>query len=278
MHDLFYCPACRGELEGQTEEFSCGDCGKLFVSNDGYVDFLFHMEPMKGGFAPRLMRYRWFSRIYTGLWRPSFTAAFSMGKMTRRREYRKVKEAFAKMGLNPGTAFLDVSCGPGPVVHRLQADFPGAEVVGLDLSVAMLRECVRIRGDAKRPIFILADAARMPLKSGAFTGAYAGAALHIWPDPAAILAEISRVIAPGGRFLASTFLHHRTAALRHTWDRGFEWLSDVRVFTEEELHQLFKDAGFSITNMSRWHSYTLVEATREPGGDNRRDDIISNTC
>ena len=189
-------------------------------------------------------------------------------------------ESFSEIDIAPdgSPAFLDVSCGPGPVVHRLQEDFPEGDVVGLDLSVAMLRECVRLRGDSSRPIFLLADAARMPLKTGVFTGAYAGAALHIWPDPAAILAEIARVLSPGGRFLASTFLHHRSAALRHTWDRGFEWLSDVRVFTESELHELFEGAGLSVTRLMRWHSYTLVEAMREPLTTNRQDDIISHTC
>ena len=36
---------------------------------------------------------------------------------------------------------------------------------------------------------------------------HAGAAIHCWPNPTAALAEISRVLRPGGVFVASTFLN-----------------------------------------------------------------------
>ena len=51
-----------------------------------------------------------------------------------------------------------------------------------------------------------ADAGRLPFPTGSVAAIHAGAALHCWPDPAAALAEISRVLAPGGVFVASTFL------------------------------------------------------------------------
>ena len=52
-----------------------------------------------------------------------------------------------------------------------------------------------------------ADVGRLPFATGSVAALHAGAALHCWPNPAAAFAEISRVLAPGGVLVASTFLN-----------------------------------------------------------------------
>ena len=54
--------------------------------------------------------------------------------------------------------------------------------------------------------FVRADIARLPFPESSVDGVHAGAAMHCWPSPSAAVAEISRVLKPGGVFLASTFL------------------------------------------------------------------------
>jgi ubiquinone/menaquinone biosynthesis C-methylase UbiE len=51
-----------------------------------------------------------------------------------------------------------------------------------------------------------ADVGRLPFASGSVSAIHAAAAIHCWPNPQAALAEISRVLKPGGVFVASTFL------------------------------------------------------------------------
>lgn len=53
---------------------------------------------------------------------------------------------------------------------------------------------------------VRADVARLPFPTGSLDAVHAGAAIHCWPNPQAALAEISRVLKPGGVFVASTFL------------------------------------------------------------------------
>ena len=53
---------------------------------------------------------------------------------------------------------------------------------------------------------VRADIARLPFATGSVDAIHAGAAIHCWPNPQAALAEISRVLRPGGVFVASTFL------------------------------------------------------------------------
>lgn len=55
-------------------------------------------------------------------------------------------------------------------------------------------------------MLLRADVGRLPFASGSVDAIHAGAAIHCWPNPEAAMAEISRVLAPGGVFVASTFL------------------------------------------------------------------------
>jgi hypothetical protein len=55
-------------------------------------------------------------------------------------------------------------------------------------------------------VAVRADVGRLPFATGSVDAIHAGAAIHCWPNPQAAMAEISRVLKPGGIFVASTFL------------------------------------------------------------------------
>jgi ubiquinone/menaquinone biosynthesis C-methylase UbiE len=55
-------------------------------------------------------------------------------------------------------------------------------------------------------VLVRADVGRLPFATGSLPAVHAGAAIHCWPNPQLAFAEISRVLAPGGVFVASTFL------------------------------------------------------------------------
>ena len=55
-------------------------------------------------------------------------------------------------------------------------------------------------------MLLRADVGRLPFASESLGAIHAGAALHCWPNPSQAMAEISRVLKPGGVFVASTIL------------------------------------------------------------------------
>jgi SAM-dependent methyltransferase len=71
----------------------------------------------------------------------------------------------------------------------------GFSVVGADLSTVML---ARARHRTAR--VVAADAGRLPFADASFSQAYAAWVLHLVGDPLAVLREVARVLAPGGRF------------------------------------------------------------------------------
>lgn len=114
------------------------------------------------------------------------------------RERRAAEEYFA-----PGSSVLDIGCGAGRTTTAL-AD-RGFDVTGLDASRAMVRAAREADLDGS---YITADASRLPFADGAFDHAlfsYNGLdELRPAERRAAALAEIHRVLAPGGRFAFST--------------------------------------------------------------------------
>jgi ubiquinone/menaquinone biosynthesis C-methylase UbiE len=104
-----------------------------------------------------------------------------------------------------GGRVLEVGCGPGRLSIRL-ARRHGLDVTGLDLDPAMIERAranaVRPEvGDERRPSFVVADVASLAFPDGTFDLVISTLSMHHWADPAGGLAEISRVLRPGGRAL-----------------------------------------------------------------------------
>ena len=91
-------------------------------------------------------------------------------------------------GVGPGTAVLDVGCGPGALSAAAAAR--GARVTGVDLAVGMLAEARR-----RHPgiAFLHADAEQLPFDAGAFDVALGAFIVNHLPDPERAAAELRRV-------------------------------------------------------------------------------------
>jgi ubiquinone/menaquinone biosynthesis C-methylase UbiE len=97
-----------------------------------------------------------------------------------------------------GRRVLDAGCGNGPLMEALRAR--GATVWGFDSSAAML-ELARARLGEDVDLQV-ADLSRpLPYVDGAFDDVVCSLVLHYLPDWAAPLAELRRVLKPGGRLL-----------------------------------------------------------------------------
>jgi ubiquinone/menaquinone biosynthesis C-methylase UbiE len=103
-----------------------------------------------------------------------------------------------------GGRVLDVGCGPGHLANRLARDH-GLEVTGLDLDPMMIeRACanaIQTVVAELRPTFVVGGVAALPFPEGSFDLVVSTLSMHHWADATAGLAEIARVLRPGGRAL-----------------------------------------------------------------------------
>ncbi len=106
-----------------------------------------------------------------------------------------------------GEFVLDLGCGDGQLTQRLAAT--GAHVLGVDASGNMVA-AARERGiEAEQ-----ANAELLPFHDATFDAVFSNAALHWVRDHESMLAQVHRVLKPGGRFVAEMGGHGNIAAIR----------------------------------------------------------------
>ena len=119
--------------------------------------------------------------------------------MTAGMHHRWRARAVELAAVGPGSRVLDVATGTGDLALAL-ADVvaPGGEVVGCDFSDEML---VRARAKAPQLRFEWADALALPYATGEFDAATVGFGARNFADLDRGLAELGRVVRPGGRIV-----------------------------------------------------------------------------
>jgi ubiquinone/menaquinone biosynthesis C-methylase UbiE len=175
-------------------------------------------------------------------------------------------ESMAAVGeVADGATIVDCPCGAGPALRALE---PGRQVryVAADLSPAMLgrarrRAEKRRLGDAIE--FVEAKAEELPLETASADLFLSFWGIHCYPDPEAAVAEIGRVLKPGGRLVGASFV-------REAQPKGFRQRFVLRpgvggfgrMCTEAELVGWLGDAGISISDSGRSGVYMFFDGRR----------------
>jgi len=174
----------------------------------------------------------------------------------------KVSIASAQVAGRAGP-WLDLSCGPGRTTRELLARAEGRAVFGVDISRAMLE---RARAAAPGAVLVRADAATLPFDDGVFGAVVNLAALDLYPEPARVIAESARVLAPGGRWVCSTFIApcrvRRRAPRRSSLSTLSSALSGVRTPTFEELTAAVASAGLKSLGTLPFRRYVIAWADK----------------
>jgi acyl-CoA synthetase (AMP-forming)/AMP-acid ligase II/ubiquinone/menaquinone biosynthesis C-methylase UbiE len=113
------------------------------------------------------------------------------------------KTSIAALALQPGQAALDLGCGTGAEVRQI-ADIVGpcGRAVGVDMSQGLLAEA-RARTASRATVeYVACDAHALAFSDGEFDAAREERMLQHVADPAAVIAEMARVVRPGGRVVA----------------------------------------------------------------------------
>lgn len=93
---------------------------------------------------------------------------------------------------------LDVGCGTARLLRRARQRYPDADLVGIDPARQMLRTAAAATPAALAIRYVRAAAERLPFAPHTFDLVVATLSLRHWTDPAAGIAEIGRILAPGG--------------------------------------------------------------------------------
>ncbi len=225
------CPSCHGALEPDAGALRCAACGRSYHARNAIWDFSPELVPQPG-LAQRFMEAPAITRIYERWFRPALTRLVSPLGYADEELY--LERWFAPVD----GAILDLACGTGRYARWLGARTEDRRIVGLDLSLAMLREAKRCALAAHRSELLLARASALALPLGDETlgAAHSFGALHLFPDPAQALAEIGRTLRRGGSFTCLTTLAASDTP-RSALQRTFTRAAQLRFFTAAELER-----------------------------------------
>ncbi|MEU8509372.1 methyltransferase domain-containing protein [Streptomyces brevispora] len=165
--------------------------------------------------------------------------------------------AVSALGLRAGDAVLDAGCGTGRALPALRdAVGPGGTVLGADLTAAMLESAARAGRD-RSGLLLQADAARLPLRTHALDAVFAAGLISHLPQPGRDLAELARVVRPGG--LLALFHPIGRAALAARHGRN---LTEADLRAEPNLRPLLTRSGWRLDTYIDEEARFLVLAER----------------
>lgn len=149
----------------------------------------------------------------------------------------------------PARRVLDIGCGTGQLLQILAGRSGRPELTGIDKVPAMLDVARQRIGH--QATLLKGDAETLPFDAANFDLVVSTSALHYFPDAAAALLELRRVItAPGNLVLTD-------------WSRDYFWMrllnrvlpwtrhAHVHTFSSHELEQSLATAGFDVVRISR---------------------------
>ena len=169
-------------------------------------------QPLRAALATPESKGRYVRRLFSTIADryDLITVVLSYGQ--DRRWKRRVAEL---LPLAPGMRALDLACGTGDIAALL-AD-RGARVTGLDITPRMLQLAAAKRQGANIPRFVAGDMMALPFDSARFDVVTTGYGIRNVPVLRTAIAEIHRVLKPGGVFVSLDFNRPSNALVRSVY-------------------------------------------------------------
>jgi len=188
-----------------------------------------------------------------------------------------VTERFqAAIGAAGDGVILDVACGPGIVTAAMAGR--AKSVIAFDATPAMLdrarKRCAGAGLDNVR--FEQGDAAAMPFDAAAFDGIVTRLAVHHFLEPGRVLAEMYRVLRPGGILVIADVISSENAdeAALHNAIEVIRDPSHIRMLPASELTKTIAEAGYEIIQEDTWDKWREFEEWMRIANDPQRVDSL----
>lgn len=231
------CPRCRSEVRRSAAAYACASCGERYPIVEGIPDFRIAPDPyidLEGDrVKARHLAERARSLDLEGLVRHYFEITPEVPPALARKYARAVLEtspARARRWLSvldapepgPNDGILEIGCGSGPFLPALAER--ATPVVGCDIALRWLVIARKRLDELGCELPLLgACAERLPFRDDAFGAAVAANVIEHVREPIDLVAELRRVLRPGGVCLLTTPNRFTLAPDSHlgVWGAGF---------------------------------------------------------
>lgn len=262
---LFRCPACRGGLDIGCDHARCAACGVRYAVRQGILD-LTAAAPAEPDDRDDVLKNAAtldsIGHYYETVLRPGFLRLMGRnwgGEITPTDE-----DAYLASRVHPaGGPVLDLAAGAGRWTAVLRERFGAGQVIALDLSDSML---AWLRGRLPDVAAVQASALSLPFDDASIGAVNCWNALQTIPDPAAVIAEVGRCLAPGGTFTLLTFRRASDPVFSYFQStfRGPGTPNGMPLFHPAELREWIERAGLAIREYASPGTFIIITAERMP--------------
>jgi ubiquinone/menaquinone biosynthesis C-methylase UbiE len=166
-----------------------------------------------------------------------------------------IADEIAYLAKNRQGIAVDLGCGPGSLVKELALRFPQLLVIGLDISLPMIK-LAKERTRIENVAFVVADVHHLPFQTQSIEMIVSHGAMHHWRELHRALAEVKKVLAEKGFVYLSDLkrdtpdeLVEEIAALLNE-NQGRAFLNSIKAaYTVEELAALAATTGLGNLNV-----------------------------
>ncbi|MFD5829633.1 class I SAM-dependent methyltransferase [Lentzea sp. NPDC060358] len=246
--EAFRCPACLSALTEADGGASCTGCGTLYSETDGLLQFGSDSTgPSEAMFQAAFTRYERrlrppVLRLSGSNWDNVLTPAD--------------EDAFLAANVSPVDGpVLDVGCGPGRWTAVLAREFGSERVIALDRSPTMLG---LVRHSMPDVVRVGSDALNLPFADASVGAVNSWNMLQALPDPAKAVAEMGRVLRPGGTFTLMTYRTSDDPVYAH-----FQKQLTLTTFDPAELEGWLAGAGLTVRQRTTPGTFLLLTAVRD---------------
>ena len=202
---------------------------------------------------------------------PDYTMGFGEEFLAALRRYTAENSAAHFLPyLRPGLRVLDFGCGPGTISVGLAKAISPGELHGIDMEASQIdlaRSVAEVQGQ-DNAIFHVGDVTDLPFEDASFDAAHCHNVLMHVPDTSSALAEVKRVLKPGGIVACrelmsqSSFTYPNLGIIRKAWAMLEDLLKaddgHPQIGGELKVHLL--DAGFvNVRATASFASYSTPE-------------------
>jgi ubiquinone/menaquinone biosynthesis C-methylase UbiE len=254
--DIFVCPICHGQLVG----LSCAPCRITFPTKNGVPSFIVReMYPSDDAYAAALRIIDfwgagWEKRLAEPEHRPLFECDQDALKMWAKQDIEFQKSCDSVMAADDlldsleGKRALNIGSGAG--TEALLLSLSGADCIAMDVThqAAQAAEYL-IRKICGKGTGIQADARFLPLETSSVDVVYSSGVLHHSPDIARSIAEIHRVLKPGGKayvmlYATWSIMFVQMRLIRSMGEKAWETENrrnpHTTTYTTRECREMFK--------------------------------------
>ena len=133
---------------------------------------------------------------------PHGEAGAELGHAMNLRNLTQILSAFSAEPIQAGARILEIGCGNGGLLGWILSQADNLHYTGLEISELMHREACSFNApfiEAGMADYRLYDGGSLPFADASFHAAVSVNTVYFWQAPQAVLAELSRVLRPGGR-------------------------------------------------------------------------------